>query len=63
MLTRAERIATLIEEEKFDPETDSPFGLPKVKVKQSRAGSKAKKAAKEDEEGAEGEATAETAAE
>ena len=64
VLTRAERIAMLVEEEKFDPETDSPFGLPKVKVKQSRAGSKAKKVAKEDEEGAEGEAPAEeTAAE
>ena len=53
--TRAERIAKLTEEGKFDPETDSPFGLPKVKVKVSRAGMKAKKAeAPKEEEAAEG---------
>ena len=44
VLTRAERIAQLTDEEKFDPETDSPLGLPKVRVKISRAGKKAKKA-------------------
>ncbi len=43
VLTRAERIAKLAEEGKFDPEADSPMGLPKVVVKQSRAGQKAKK--------------------
>ncbi len=55
VLTRAERIAQLTEEGKFDPETDSALGLPKVKVRRSRAGSKAKKEkAEETAEGAEG---------
>ena len=31
VLTRAERIARLVDEEKWDPERDSGFGLPKVK--------------------------------
>ena len=44
VLTRTERIARLIEEDKFDPETDSPLGLPKTKVRHSRAGKKTKKA-------------------
>jgi len=44
VLTRAERIARLTEEGKFDPETDSPLGLPKVRVRQSKAGMKTKKA-------------------
>jgi len=43
VLTRAERIATLAEEGKFDPAGNSPMGLPKVAVKHSRAGQKAKK--------------------
>ena len=43
VLTRAERIAQLTEEGTFDPETNSPLGLPKVKVKHSRAGTKTKK--------------------
>ena len=43
VLTRAERIARLVEEEKFDPETTSPLGLPKIKVRHSRAGTKIKK--------------------
>jgi len=64
VLSRAERIEKLVEEGKFDMEGDNPLGLPKVRVKQSRAGSKAKKEAPtETEEGAEGEAAAETAAE
>ncbi len=50
VLSRSERIARLIEEGKFDPETDSPMGLPKLKVHQSKAGTKTKKA----EEPAEG---------
>ncbi len=59
VLTRAERIAKLTEEGKFDPEADSPMGLPKVVVKHSKAGQKAKKEEKPDEgaeaaEGAEG---------
>ena len=43
VLTRAERIARLIEEGRFDPETDSPMGLPKLRVRHSRAGTKTKK--------------------
>ena len=42
VLTRAERIAQLTDEEKFDPETDSALGLPKVRVKKSMAGKKKK---------------------
>lgn len=53
VLTRAERIARLIDEEKFDPESDSPLGLPKTRVKHSRAGMKSKKAEPLAEEGAE----------
>ncbi len=52
VLTRAERIAKLAEEGKFDPDADSPMGLPKVVVKHSKAGQKAKKEEKP-EEGAE----------
>ncbi|HOD79771.1 MAG: hypothetical protein BWX88_02177 [Planctomycetes bacterium ADurb.Bin126] len=47
VLTRAERIARLKDEGKFDPQTNSPLGLPKTKVRHSKAGSKAKKAAEE----------------
>ena len=54
VLTRAERIEKLVDEGKFDPEADSPFALPKVRVKQSRAGSKTKKAAATEEAAAEG---------
>lgn len=43
VLTRAERIAKMQREAKFDPESDSPFGLPKLRVHQSKAGQKAKK--------------------
>ncbi|MCP4378814.1 MAG: small basic protein [bacterium] len=58
VLSRAERIAKLTAEGKFDPESDSPMGLPKVKVRHSRAGTKSKKEAPT-EEGAEGETTEE----
>jgi small basic protein (TIGR04137 family) len=54
VLTRAERIARLTEEEKFDKDKDNPFGLPKVRVHHSRAGHKAKKAEAKAAEGAEG---------
>ncbi len=54
VLTRPERIAKLTDEGKFDPENDSPFGLPKVRVLRSRAGAKNKKEEKTDEEAAEG---------
>ncbi len=60
VLTRAERILQMTEEGKFDPLKNSPFGLPKVKVKHSRAGTKSKKAA--EETAAEGAAPAEGAA-
>ena len=56
VLSRAERIAQLTEEGKFNAETNCPYGLPKVKVKHSKAGGKAKKAAAD--EAAEGDAPA-----
>ncbi|MDP6544588.1 MAG: small basic protein [Phycisphaerae bacterium] len=61
VLTRAERIARLTDEGKFDPEQDNPLGLPKVKVRHSRAGTKSKKEAPTEEtvEGAEGAEAAE----
>jgi len=61
VLTRAERIATLTEEGKFDPAGNSPMGLPKVAVKHSKAGQKAKKEEKP-AEGAEGTPAAPAAA-
>lgn len=59
VLTRAERVTMLIDEEKFDPEADSPFGL--VKVANRQTVTKKKKAAKEEdkvEDGATEEASA-----
>lgn len=55
VLTRAERIERMIEEGDFNPKKDSPFGLPKLRVKSTRAGSKKKEETPEDEatEGAE----------
>lgn len=47
VLSRAERIKILTEEGKFDAATKSPLGLPKVRVRHSKAGAKAKKAAEE----------------
>ncbi len=68
VLTRAERIAMMTEEGKFDPDKDSPIGLQKTKVRQSKAGSKSKKAAAEEAapeaaEGVEGAEAAEAPAE
>jgi len=54
VLTRSERIAKLMEDGKFDPETNSPLGLPKVRVRHSKAGTKSKKAAEETAPAAEG---------
>lgn len=51
VLSRAERIAKLTEEGKFDPDANSPMGLPKVAVKHSKAGQKAKKEEKPEEAG------------
>ena len=60
VLSRAERIARLVDEEKFDAESDSPLGLPKTKVRHSRAGTKAKKAEDKPPEGEETAAAEET---
>jgi len=46
VLTRAERVEKLKEDEKWDEE-DSLFGLPKVAHRKSHAGKKASKAAEE----------------
>ena len=62
VLTRAERIAKMQEEGKFDEESDSPFSLPKLRIRVTKAGSKAKKEeapAEEVPEGEEGAAPAE----
>ena len=58
VLTRAERIARMIDEGAFDPETSSPLGLPKTKIRHSKAGSKTKKAAEEAPAAAEAEQAA-----
>jgi len=65
VLTRAERIVSMTEDGKFDPESDSPLGLAKTKIRTSKAGSKSKKAAAEEpvEGAAEGTAEGETATE
>jgi small basic protein (TIGR04137 family) len=64
VLTRAERIERLLDEGKFDPEKDSPFALPKVRVRHSKAGTKTKKEEKPAEVAeAEGAEAAEGAAE
>ncbi len=49
VLTRAERIREMIEEEKFDPEKDNPLGLPKLRVRHSKVGTKKKKEKAEEE--------------
>ncbi len=43
VLTRAERIARLTDQEKFDMEGDSPLGLPKVANRKVVIGGKKKK--------------------
>ena len=52
VLSRAERIARLTEEGKFDPEKDSPLGLVKTRVRVSKAGTKSKKVEEAGPEGA-----------
>jgi len=63
VLSRAERITRLMDEGKFDPDKDSPLGLPKVRVRHSRAGTKSKKAEEAKPEAAAAEDQAETPAE
>lgn len=53
VMKRAERIAVMEDNGDFDPEKDSPLGLPKTRVKRSKAGGKSKKEEKPAEEGAE----------
>ena len=55
VLTRAERISRLADQEVFDPEKDSPLGLVKVANRQVVTGKKKKK---KDESAAEPEAAA-----
>lgn len=43
VLTRAERVSRLLKQEKYNPEKDSPLGLPKVGNRKVVAGKKAKK--------------------
>lgn len=52
VMKRAERIAKMAEEGKFEMEGSSPMGLPKYKVRHSRAGMKAKKTEEKAAEGA-----------
>jgi small basic protein (TIGR04137 family) len=58
VLTRAERIEKLTEEDKFDKESGSPIGLPKVGSRKIKLASK-KKETSEDE----GDSTEEAASE
>ena len=53
VLTRAERIKILTDEDRFDPEQDGPTGLPKVAHRKVVVGGKSKKKGLETEEGAE----------
>jgi small basic protein (TIGR04137 family) len=53
VLTRAERIARLSEAERW-AEGDTPFGLPKVRVRRMTLKKKKKKKEEEEEGGAEG---------
>ncbi len=62
VLSRDERIHRMIEEEKFDAEKNSPLGLVKTRVRHSKVGAKAKKAAEEKAEGEAGAAPAAAAA-
>lgn len=51
VLTRAERIERLMEDEEFDPESDSVFGLPKVKPAEVVVAPTAEAEEEEEEEG------------
>ncbi len=54
VLTRAERVAKLTENGKFNPATGSPVGLPKVGNRKISAGAKPKKEAAEGDAAAAG---------
>jgi len=56
VLRREERLAKLLDDEQWEDEKDSVYGLPKVRSIKMRVKKKAKK--KAEEEGAEGEAGA-----
>ena len=58
VLSRAERIERLVEEGKFEMDKSNPMGLPKIKVRHSKAGTKSKKAEETPAEGAEAVAAA-----
>ena len=53
VLTRAERIQILSDQDRFDAEKDSPIGLPKVAHRKVVVGGKEKKKGPEAEEGKE----------
>ena len=64
VLARHERVAKLIESEKFDPEQDSPIGLPKVlSIKVVTKKKAPPKAQADAEAAADGEAGADSASE
>ena len=48
VLTRVERIQKLAKDGKFDVESDSPYGLPKVRTKFKKAAAAAAKLAEEE---------------
>jgi small basic protein (TIGR04137 family) len=60
VLTRAERIEKLVEEDKFSTDENSPMGLPKVGSRKVKIASKKKEGT---EEGAEGDSTEEVTSE
>ncbi len=60
VLTRAERIEKLVDEDKFNADENSPMGLPKVGSRKIKIASKQKAGT---EEGAEGEGTEEVTSE
>ena len=63
VLTRWERILTLVQEERWTSENDSPYGLPKVRVVRMKKRVKEKKSEAEEGEAAASSATEESASE
>ena len=49
VLTRAERVSKLVDDEKFDMDSDSPIGLPKVAHRKAPVGGGKKKKGPEGE--------------